>query len=79
MYYIKRRSKKKDIADDYIIYNSVSKTIKALTKDDLKKISKNNIAIIKTDKGIDFGDFRIQLSWKNRTGYNLAIYVFLNK
>lgn len=78
-YTILKEGVKKDIADDYMVYNSVSKTIKVLTKDDLKKISKNNTIITKTDKGIDFGDFRIQLSWKNRTGYNLAIYVFLNK
>jgi hypothetical protein len=69
----------KEIVDLYLVYNSKLKEITYLYfKEDIYKMSNNYSNILLTNKGINFGSFRISISWKNHIGNNLAIYVFLN-
>lgn len=77
-YIIDRKLIKKGVPDLYLVCNSKQNKVTAkYTKEDIENLK--NIKEIKlTPNGIDFGSFRIQISWKNHTGYNLALYAFIN-
>lgn len=77
-YIIDRKLIKKGIPDLYLVCNSkLNKVTAKYTKEDIENLK--NIKEIKlTPNGIDFGSFRIQIAWKNHTGYNLALYAFIN-
>ena len=77
-YIIDRKLIRKGIPDLYIVYNyKLDKVTAVYTKEDIENLK--NIKEIKlTPNGIDFGSFRIQIAWKNHTGYNLALYAFIN-
>ena len=77
-YIIDRKLIRKGIPDLYLVCNSrLNKVTAKYTKEDIENLK--NIKEIKlTPNGIDFGSFRIQIAWKNHTGYNLALYAFIN-
>lgn len=60
-------------ADRYIVYNYKTKEIIEKNVNDYKNHALDNIDL--TGKGFKIGGLRIQVSWKNRIGNTLALYV----
>lgn len=77
-YIISKKKLGKDIPDTYIVYNHKDDEVSYVySKQDIDKM-KQTSKIELTPTGINFGNIRIQISWKNQVGYNLALYVFIN-
>ena len=74
----KRISPKKNMPKKLIVYNYVNNTITNFADIDLIK-KEYNETIEANDLGILLDGIRINFSWKNHCGRNLAMYVFLRR